>query len=64
MSQQLEREPGDFPIGPVAKTLHSQCGESGMGLGTRFHVRQLKILDTTTKTSGSQKQNKLQHENA
>ena len=32
MSQQLEREPGDFPIGPVAKTAFPMWGKwDGVG---------------------------------
>ena len=46
----------DFPSGPMAKTLHSQCSRLGSipGQGTRSHMLQLKILHSTTKTRSSQ----------
>ena len=36
--------PGDFPGGPVAKTLHPQGRGPGSipGQGTRTHIRQVK----------------------
>ena len=36
---------GNFPGGPVAKTLHSQKGDPGLtpGQGTRSHMPQLRV---------------------
>ena len=42
----------DFPGGPVAKTLSSQC--RGPGQGTGSHMLQIKISCAATKTQCSQ----------
>ena len=41
----FKKQRRDFPGGPAAYTLHSQCGGSGLILGqrTRFHVLQLRF---------------------
>ena len=43
---------GDFPGDPVAKTLCAQCRRSGVRSLVRklFHVPQVKVLCATTKT--------------
>ena len=46
---------GDFPGGPVARTLHSQCSDSGSipGQGLRSHMSQIKIPHATMKSKGA-----------
>ena len=65
-SEESLRTWGDFPGGPVAKTLHSQCRGLGSvpGQGTRSHMPQLrihtlqqKILCAITKTEVSTSHN-------
>ena len=41
---------GDFPGGPMAKILHSQCRWPRFDQGTRSHMLQLKILHSAMKT--------------
>ena len=43
---------GDFPGGPVARTLHCQCSDSGLipGQGARSHMSQIKIPHATIKS--------------
>ena len=47
---------GEFPSGPVAKTLPSNAGALGSILGQELssHIQQLKILHAETKTQCSQ----------
>ena len=46
---------GDFPGGPVARTLHSQSSDSGSipGQGLRSHMSQIKIPHATMKSKGA-----------
>ena len=53
-----QRKPsvGEFPRGPVAKTLPANAGALGSILGQELssHIQQLKILHAETKTQCSQ----------
>ena len=47
----FKSKPRDFPGGPMAKTLNSQCRGLGLipGQGAGSHMPQLKIPHATTK---------------